>query len=211
MLRRPWFTWHAGTLDRTVTAGSGRRCPAGLSTHARQRAGPPLLATPGSGAHRANAYAANRPAGERGLLRLNLRPGPTRRQAAGACTASRPSFVGGMAALKASLGPSMGDPIECERSVDDQGDTQQNTTTGLAYYRSQMNMACFTTGWDHWGLRDGGVVYWTGDSVDPPPTRRQLRTRVIFGPWWSSRTCWGSGSSAAKIPPRLRHRANGPA
>jgi hypothetical protein len=86
----------------------------------------------------------------------------------GACTASRPSFVGGLAALKASLGASMGEPLECERAVDDQGDTQQRTTTGLAYYRSQVNAASFTTGWDHWGLKDGGLVHWTGDSVDPP-------------------------------------------
>jgi hypothetical protein len=88
--------------------------------------------------------------------------------ASGSCTASRPSFVGGLAALKASLGASMGEPLECERAVDDQGDTQQSTTTGLAYYRSEVNVASFTTGWDHWALKDGGLVHWTGDSVDPP-------------------------------------------
>jgi hypothetical protein len=85
-----------------------------------------------------------------------------------ACTASRPSFVGGLAALKARLGASMGEPLECERAVDNVGDTQQNTTTGLAYYRSQSNVSSFTTGWDHWGLREGGLVQWTGDSVDAP-------------------------------------------
>ena len=37
------------------------------------------------------------------------------------------------------------------------GDTQQKTTTGLAYYRKGLNMACFTTGWDHWGLIDRGL------------------------------------------------------
>jgi hypothetical protein len=88
--------------------------------------------------------------------------------AAGVCTAARPTFVGGMAALKTSLGPRMGDPLECERPVDDQGDTQQKTSTGLAYYRSQVNVASFTTGWEHWALRAGAVVYWTGDSVEPP-------------------------------------------
>src|ERR1700730_15830420 len=35
--------------------------------------------------------------------------------AAGVCTAARPSFVGGMAALKASLGSGKGEPLECER------------------------------------------------------------------------------------------------
>jgi len=88
--------------------------------------------------------------------------------APGACNASRPSFVGGLAALRTRLGPSMGEPLECERAVDDQGDTQQNTTTGLAYYRRQVNVASFTTGWDHWGVRDGRLVHWTGDAVDPP-------------------------------------------
>jgi len=62
----------------------------------------------------------------------------------------------------------MGEPIECERAVDNAGDTQQNTTTGLAYYRSQSNVPSFTTGWDHWGLREGSLVHWTGDSVDAP-------------------------------------------
>ena len=88
--------------------------------------------------------------------------------APGVCTVARPTFVGGMAALRASLGPRMGDPLECEHSVDDQGDTQQKTTTGLAYYRSQVNVASFTTGWEHWGLREGALVYWTGDSIEPP-------------------------------------------
>jgi hypothetical protein len=88
--------------------------------------------------------------------------------AAATCTASRPSFVGGLAALKASLGASMGEPLECERAVDDEGDTQQNTTMGLAYYRSKPNVASFTTGWDHWALREGVLVHWTGDSIDTP-------------------------------------------
>jgi hypothetical protein len=91
-------------------------------------------------------------------------PGPS----ATLCDAAQPSFVGGMRVLKRALGPSMGQAVECERPVDDHGDTQQNTTTGLAYYRSQMNVACFTTGWDHWALTASGLIHWTGDSVDPP-------------------------------------------
>jgi hypothetical protein len=92
----------------------------------------------------------------------NRTPAPT------SCTAARPIFVGGMAELKEHLGPSMGEALECERSVDDQGNTQQNTTTGLAYYRRQQNVACFTTGWDHWAFRAGGLMHWTGDDVEPP-------------------------------------------
>jgi hypothetical protein len=62
----------------------------------------------------------------------------------------------------------MGEPVECERAVDAQGDTQQKTTTGLAYYRHQLNLTCFTTGYEHWGLAQGGLVHWSGDAVDPP-------------------------------------------
>src|ERR1700730_7792594 len=51
--------------------------------------------------------------------------------------AAQPRFSGGVAALKAALGPSMGEPIECEYATNPQGDTQQKTTTGLAYYRKQ--------------------------------------------------------------------------
>jgi hypothetical protein len=74
-----------------------------------------------------------------------------------------------MLTLKSALGAAMGEPQECEHPVDDQGDTQQKTSTGLAYYRQQLNVACFTTGWDHWALTDRGLVTWTGESVDPPP------------------------------------------
>jgi hypothetical protein len=86
----------------------------------------------------------------------------------GVCNAAQPQFSGGMAALKSALGSSMGEPVECERAVSSQGDTQQKTTTGLAYYRKQSNVVCFTTGWDHWGLVKGGLVHWSGDDVDPP-------------------------------------------
>ena len=84
------------------------------------------------------------------------------------CNAAQPQFSGGMAALKAALGSSMGEPVECERATSPQGDTQQKTTVGLAYYRKNLNLACFTTGWDHWALVNGGLVHWTGDAVDPP-------------------------------------------
>jgi hypothetical protein len=85
-----------------------------------------------------------------------------------ACTAAKPQFTGGMAALKASLGARMGEPLECEHATSPQGDTQQKTNVGLAYYRKTLNVACFTTGWDHWALVNGAVVHWTGDAVDPP-------------------------------------------
>ena len=87
---------------------------------------------------------------------------------AAACRAAQPWFTGGMANQKQVLGPSMGEPLECERAVDAQGNTQQKTTTGLAYYRRQLNLTCFTTGYEHWGLALSGLLHWTGDSVEPP-------------------------------------------
>jgi hypothetical protein len=89
------------------------------------------------------------------------------------CNPARPLFIGRMAALKLALGASMGDAVECERAVDDNGNTQQQTTTGLAYFRKEANAASFTTGWDHWALLVGrDLVYWSGDAVDPPATAK---------------------------------------
>jgi hypothetical protein len=84
------------------------------------------------------------------------------------CVSAQPQFIGGMAALKSVLGARMGEPLECERSVDNLGDTQQKTTTGLAYYRSERNVACFTSGWEHWGLVEQRLVHWAGSDIDPP-------------------------------------------
>jgi hypothetical protein len=84
------------------------------------------------------------------------------------CDPAQPQFAGGLAALKKVLGPTMGEPLECEHAVSAVGDTQQKTTTGLAYYRKQLNAACFTTGWDHWGLVRDGLLQWSGDAIDPP-------------------------------------------
>jgi hypothetical protein len=85
-----------------------------------------------------------------------------------ACTPVQPIFVHGAAALKAALGGTMGDPLECERVTDAAGDTEQRTSTGLAYYRASTNAEVFTNGFDHWALAANGVVHWSGEAVDPP-------------------------------------------
>ena len=94
--------------------------------------------------------------------------------AGGPCGAGRLSFANGMADLKAALGARMGEPTECERVVDAAGDTEQQTTTGLAYYRAQANVVVFTDGVDHWALTSNGVVHWTGDEVEPPQRAEQV-------------------------------------
>ena len=81
-----------------------------------------------------------------------------------------PGYAFGFAALYEILGATMGDPTTCEYGdPNGSGDTLQNTANGLAFYRARTNTPTFTNGFEHWGLTATGMVYWTGDSIDPPP------------------------------------------
>ena len=98
-------------------------------------------------------------------------PAPTLARAAALqslCDAGRPRFLGSIANLKARLGNVMGEPSDCEHAVDTEGNTQQQTTTGLAYYRRRLNVAIFTNGWEHWALDDDKLLRWSGSEVEPP-------------------------------------------
>ena len=79
-----------------------------------------------------------------------------------------PEFRFGFAQLRAQLGATMGEPIECEHPSSENGDTLQQPTPGLAFYRQATNTPTFTDGWRHWGLTAEGLVAWEGESVDPP-------------------------------------------
>ena len=79
-----------------------------------------------------------------------------------------PAFVFGFAALREQVGEAMGAAIECEQTNLDSGDTLQQTTTGLSFYRKSTNTPTFTNGSDHWGLTADGLVTWSGSSIDPP-------------------------------------------
>jgi uncharacterized integral membrane protein (TIGR00698 family) len=82
----------------------------------------------------------------------------------------RPEFTLGFRALKSQLGAVMGTALECAHTTA-QGDAEQRTTRGLAYYRLASNTVGFTDGWERYALgSDAGVLYWTGPQVDPPPT-----------------------------------------
>jgi hypothetical protein len=64
----------------------------------------------------------------------------------------------------------MGTPLECAHTTA-QGDAEQRTTRGLAYYRLGTNTVGFTDGWERYALGlDAGVLYWTGPQIEPPPT-----------------------------------------
>jgi hypothetical protein len=84
------------------------------------------------------------------------------------CDSGRPRFLGSLANLKTRIGAEMGDPKDCEHAVDADGNTQQQTTTGLAYYRRRLNAAVFTNGWDHWALSEDKLLRWSGNEVEPP-------------------------------------------
>lgn len=82
-------------------------------------------------------------------------------------------FQLGFAQLDSLLAPIMGEPTEAEHGNPDNCDTQQLTTTGLAYWRCSSNLltfAAFPDGSMHWALSPSttGLVEWTGDQ-DPPP------------------------------------------
>lgn len=82
----------------------------------------------------------------------------------------QPEFVLGFAQLKERLGATMGAPLECEHGdPNGTGDTLQQTSTGLAYYRQKTGAVMFTDGWNHWALVGTQLVEWEGESVDPPP------------------------------------------
>jgi hypothetical protein len=79
--------------------------------------------------------------------------------------------VFGFASLKAVLGAGMGEPVSCEYAdPNGTGDTLQDTTGGLAFWRKGTNTPTFTDGWSHWGLTAAGLVSWTGTGIDPPAT-----------------------------------------
>ena len=79
-----------------------------------------------------------------------------------------PGYRFGFAFLKSQLGATMGEPLECEHGNPENGDTLQQTSTGLAYYREITNTPTFTDGWNHWAWTSSGLIYWAGSSVDPP-------------------------------------------
>lgn len=79
-----------------------------------------------------------------------------------------PQFSGGFATLYNVIPDQMGSPVECEHAIDTLGNTQQKTTTGLAYYVKIINLAVFTNGTDHWSVNNDGLLDWTGDSPYPP-------------------------------------------
>ena len=107
------------------------------------------------------------------LLGALLNPRPVTAAEDQSCTQDDViAFAPVFQALADQLGPTMGDPLECERTDPGSGDTLQSTTSGLAYFRQRANTPAFTDGWQHWALVDEGLVSWAGPSSDPPGPAR---------------------------------------
>ena len=79
----------------------------------------------------------------------------------------QPTFVHGFAVLKQRLGPTMGEPLECEHGNPGNGDTLQATTAGLAVYDRATNTPRFTDGWRSWALTPTGLLAWEGPDAPP--------------------------------------------
>lgn len=94
----------------------------------------------------------------------------------------KPAFRGSFTTLKKELGAVMGDPVVCAHENSENGDTLQETTTGLAFIRKSTNAVTFTDGNKHWALfpKPRGMVTWEGSSSDPPPSA--LTAAPVPGP-----------------------------
>lgn len=106
-------------------------------------------------------------------LLLGLILGPSSASAAGPAphcgSDDPPTYVFGFADLKSRLGALMGDPVSCEYAdPNGSGDTLQDTSAGLAFWRKSTNTPTFTDGATHWALTLDGLLTWTGASIDPP-------------------------------------------
>ena len=100
--------------------------------------------------------------------RIAPAPAPAPPSAPHCALGQAPEFLFGFAFLKSLLGDRMGRPLECEHANPENGDTLQQTTTGLSFYRKRTNTPTFTDGWNHWAWTVDGLVTWTGHSIDPP-------------------------------------------
>ncbi len=98
-----------------------------------------------------------------------LVPAPASAQTAAHCPPGQSAeFLFGFAALRDRLGSTMGLPLECEYVNPENSDTIQHTTTGLAYYRPEINTPMFTDGQRHWALSNNQLLMWRSQSVEPP-------------------------------------------
>lgn len=104
-----------------------------------------------------------------GLLLLLPASYASAQHAPGCLPGTPPQWAASFADLRNSLGDAIGSPVGCAQT-DDEGNTIQATTTGLAIYRPS-GMALFASGDEHWALTPDGLETWTGNwhnGLEPP-------------------------------------------
>ncbi len=91
-----------------------------------------------------------------------------------------------LADLRTAVGDAMGQPVDCETSIDATGDTMQHTSTGTAWFTIAQSDAFFTDGYHRWDLNPGGLTYWSSPDATP-----LLLDGLPDGPavWSRSATC----------------------
>jgi S1-C subfamily serine protease len=115
-----------------------------------------------------------------------------------------PHFAFGFADLKAQIGEAVGDPLSCEYSdPNGTGDVHQRTTTGLAFWRKSTNIASFTNGAEHWAFASGGLVFWTGTSIDPVADAQVLDPTADAQPGGPASATQTSPAPAQTVPPTI--------
>jgi hypothetical protein len=106
---------------------------------------------------------------------------PVAAQSAPFCAAGQqPDFVLGFAKLHQRLGAGMGVALECEHTNPPSSDATQQTSTGLAYFRSGSGLVAFTNGFEHYAL-DGDELLEAQDS-DIDAGEALLQARLDPGP-----------------------------
>jgi peptidoglycan/xylan/chitin deacetylase (PgdA/CDA1 family) len=107
-------------------------------------------------------------------------------QADQAARADCADFGPDLATLRLAVGDAMGQPINCETSINGAGDTIQYTSTGTAFYTVNPVGAIFTDGYHRWALDSTGLSYWSSPDATP-----LLLDGLPDGPavWSRSATC----------------------
>jgi len=121
-----------------------------------------------------------------------------------------PEFRFGFAALHLDLGADMGEPLECEHSISSIGDTDQQTSTGLAHYDSASNTPSFHHASDNWALTARGLVFWSGSDTQvpsaalaiPSPGSARLAGVALQNSTIAVARVLGSGRKPTAAPPR---------
>jgi peptidoglycan/xylan/chitin deacetylase (PgdA/CDA1 family) len=95
-------------------------------------------------------------------------------------------FAPDLANLRMAVGDAMGQPIDCETSINSDGDTIQHTSTGTAWFINAQSDAIFTDGYHRWVLDNAGLLYWSSPDASP-----LLEDGLPDGPavWTRSATC----------------------